>query len=181
MDQNPFIWLSIASVELPDGTQFEQYVMRMRRTATTVVVDDQDRVLLMWRHRFIVDRWVCGGWVSVYAPSRKGHSPAGQFGRHRVLLIVWARRDATPRREHRRSQTGTGHCPGSGKRPAADVPLVCWLPVRDGLTPHGLRHSHKTWIPRTASPRYSLSSASAMRFRACAASTLTHHSGCATS
>jgi hypothetical protein len=89
MDQNPFIWLSIASVELPDGTQFEQYVMRMRRTATTVVVDDQDRVLLMWRHRFIVDRWVCGGWVSVYAPSRKGHSPAGQFGRHRALPIVW--------------------------------------------------------------------------------------------
>src|SRR6266516_7393724 len=58
VDENPFIRLSIASVELPDGTEFEQYVMRMRRTATTVVVDDQDRVLLMWRHRFIVDRWV---------------------------------------------------------------------------------------------------------------------------
>src|SRR5690349_9514896 len=49
IDENPFIRLSIASVELPDGTEFEQYVMRMRRTATTVVVDDQDRVLLMWR------------------------------------------------------------------------------------------------------------------------------------
>jgi len=47
VDENPFIRLSIASVELPDGTEFEQYVMRMRRTATTVVVDDQDRVLLM--------------------------------------------------------------------------------------------------------------------------------------
>lgn len=58
MDENPFIRLSVASVELPDGTEFEQYVMRMRRTATTVVVDDQDRVLLMFRHRFIVDRWV---------------------------------------------------------------------------------------------------------------------------
>src|SRR5215472_4683852 len=66
VDENPFIRLSIASVELPDGTKFEQYVMRMRRTATTVVVDDQDRVLLMWRHRFIVDRWVWelpGGYV----------------------------------------------------------------------------------------------------------------------
>src|SRR6185312_16676094 len=29
-----------ASVGLPDGSDFEQYVMRMRRTATTVVVDD---------------------------------------------------------------------------------------------------------------------------------------------
>ena len=32
--------------------------MRMRRTATMVVVDDHDRVLVMWRHRFIVDKWV---------------------------------------------------------------------------------------------------------------------------
>jgi 8-oxo-dGTP pyrophosphatase MutT (NUDIX family) len=66
VDENPFIRLSIASVGLPDGTEFEQYVMRMRRTATTVVVDDEDRVLLMWRHRFIVDRWVWelpGGYV----------------------------------------------------------------------------------------------------------------------
>jgi 8-oxo-dGTP pyrophosphatase MutT (NUDIX family) len=40
--------------------------MRMRRTATTVVVDDQERGLLMWRHRFIVDKWVWelpGGYV----------------------------------------------------------------------------------------------------------------------
>jgi 8-oxo-dGTP pyrophosphatase MutT (NUDIX family) len=66
VDENPFIRLSIASVELPDGTNFEQYVMRMRRTATTVVLDDQDRVLLTWRHRFIVDQWVWelpGGYV----------------------------------------------------------------------------------------------------------------------
>ena len=66
VDENPFISLSIASVGLPDGTKFEQYVMRMRRTATTVVVDDEDRVLVMWRHRFIVDKWVWelpGGYV----------------------------------------------------------------------------------------------------------------------
>ena len=37
---------------------FEQYVMRMRRTATTAVVNDLGQVLLMWRHRFIIDRWV---------------------------------------------------------------------------------------------------------------------------
>ena len=37
VDENPFIRLSIASVTLPDGTEFEQYVIRMRRTATTVV------------------------------------------------------------------------------------------------------------------------------------------------
>jgi 8-oxo-dGDP phosphatase len=67
VDENPHIRLSIASVELPDGTRFDQYVMRMRKCAMTVVLDDAGtRVLLVWRHRFIIDRWVWelpGGYV----------------------------------------------------------------------------------------------------------------------
>jgi len=53
-------------VELPDGVTFEQYVMRIPKAAMMVVLDDQDRVLMMWRHRFIIDRWVWelpGGYV----------------------------------------------------------------------------------------------------------------------
>lgn len=46
----------------------------------------------------------------------------------------------------------TGDCPGSGKQPASDAPLACWLPVKDGLTPHGLRHSHKTWMAEDGIP-----------------------------
>jgi integrase len=30
----------------------------------------------------------------------------------------------------------------------ADTPIACWLPIQPGLTPHGLRHSHKTWFRR---------------------------------
>lgn len=67
VDENPHIRLSVASVELPDGTAFEQYVMRMRKCAMTVVLDEAgSRVLLVWRHRFIIDRWVWelpGGYV----------------------------------------------------------------------------------------------------------------------
>ena len=43
-------------------------------------------------------------------------------------------------------------CPGSGHQPSADAPLACWLPVKDGLTPHGLRHSHKTWMAEDGIP-----------------------------
>jgi 8-oxo-dGTP pyrophosphatase MutT (NUDIX family) len=50
--------LSIADVELPDGVRFEQYVLRVPAAAIVAVVDDQDRVLMMHRHRFIIDRWV---------------------------------------------------------------------------------------------------------------------------
>jgi len=67
VDENPHIRLSIATVELPDGTTFDQYVMRMRRAAMTVVLDESRRhVLMVWRHRFIIDRWVWelpGGYV----------------------------------------------------------------------------------------------------------------------
>lgn len=58
--------LSIASVELPDGVRFEQYVMRAPRSAMVAVLDDRQRLLLMHRHRFVFDRWVWelpGGYV----------------------------------------------------------------------------------------------------------------------
>jgi 8-oxo-dGTP pyrophosphatase MutT (NUDIX family) len=51
--------LSVAHVELPDGVEFEQYVLRVPTAAIVVVLDDDaERVLMMWRHRFILDRWV---------------------------------------------------------------------------------------------------------------------------
>jgi 8-oxo-dGTP pyrophosphatase MutT (NUDIX family) len=50
--------LSIADVELPDGIRFEQYVLRLPAAATVVVLDDSEQVLMMHRHRFIINRWV---------------------------------------------------------------------------------------------------------------------------
>lgn len=50
--------LGIADVELPDGVRFEQYVLRVPPAAMVIVLDDADRVLMLWRHRFVIDRWV---------------------------------------------------------------------------------------------------------------------------
>jgi 8-oxo-dGTP pyrophosphatase MutT (NUDIX family) len=67
VDDTPHVRVSLADVELPDGVRFTQYVFKMRRAAMAVVLDDPgERVLLMRRHRFIVDRWVWelpGGYV----------------------------------------------------------------------------------------------------------------------
>jgi hypothetical protein len=67
VDESRRLCLSIADVELPDGIRFEQYVLRLPKAAIMVVLDDpRERVLMMWRHRFIVDRWVWeppGGYV----------------------------------------------------------------------------------------------------------------------
>jgi len=63
----------LADVHLPNEVRFTQYVFRMRRCAMTVVLDDPgERVLLMLRHRFIVDRWVwdCQAAMSMTAKTR---------------------------------------------------------------------------------------------------------------
>ena len=33
-----------------------------------------------------------------------------------------------------------------------DAPLACWLPIRPGLTVHGLRHGHQTWMAEDGIP-----------------------------
>jgi len=63
--------VSIADVELPDGVRFEQWVLRLPRAVVVVVLDHDhtganQHVLMMYRHRFIIDRWVWelpGGYV----------------------------------------------------------------------------------------------------------------------
>ena len=42
--------------------------------------------------------------------------------------------------------------PGSGGSPLA-THIARWLPVKNGLTPHGLRHGHKTWMAEDGDPR----------------------------
>jgi 8-oxo-dGTP pyrophosphatase MutT (NUDIX family) len=79
IDENPLVRLSRASVELPDGTFFDQYVMRFAAGAMTVVLDEaQERVLLIWRHRFVIDRWLWelpGGFID---PGEDGAAAAAR-------------------------------------------------------------------------------------------------------
>lgn len=52
-------WVRLRSldVEQPDGTRTDYHVVRLRDVAVTAAVDDQRRVLMMWRHRFVTDTW----------------------------------------------------------------------------------------------------------------------------
>ena len=71
--------LSVMSYELPDGTVHEQYVVRMPPGAMTVVLDDEaERVLLIWRHRLVTDRWLWelpGGFID---PGEDGPTAAAR-------------------------------------------------------------------------------------------------------
>lgn len=55
-DSRKTVW-SIASVELPNGVEFEQYVVRSPAAAMMLMVRD-DAVLMMHRHRFVIRKWV---------------------------------------------------------------------------------------------------------------------------
>ena len=56
---NEWIRLFLTDVEQPDGERFESHVAKLKAAAMLVLIDTEDRVLLMWRHRFVSDRW---GW-----------------------------------------------------------------------------------------------------------------------
>lgn len=45
-----------------------------------------------------------------------------------------------------RHKIGTERRAGSENRPGEPPSLASWLPLRPGLTPHGLRHGHQTWL-----------------------------------
>jgi 8-oxo-dGTP pyrophosphatase MutT (NUDIX family) len=57
--EGPWVWLGEVDVELPGGERIWHHVIRLSRAAVMALLDDQERVLLLWRHRFIPDRW---GW-----------------------------------------------------------------------------------------------------------------------
>jgi 8-oxo-dGTP pyrophosphatase MutT (NUDIX family) len=57
--ESPQVWLGEVDVELPGGERIWHHVIRLSRAAVIALLDDQERVLLLWRHRFIGDRW---GW-----------------------------------------------------------------------------------------------------------------------
>ena len=51
--------LELADVELPNGQRISHHVLRMPRQSVVAAVVDHARILMLWRHRFITDRW---GW-----------------------------------------------------------------------------------------------------------------------
>jgi 8-oxo-dGTP pyrophosphatase MutT (NUDIX family) len=96
VDENPHIRVSLADVELPDGTTFTQYVFRLRRSVIVLVLDDSgSRLLLLWRHRFIVGKWVWelpGGYVDdgedgAAAALREAEEETG-WRPHNVRLVL---------------------------------------------------------------------------------------------
>jgi 8-oxo-dGTP pyrophosphatase MutT (NUDIX family) len=69
---NRWVRLALVDVEPPNGQRFEHHVIRLGRMAIALVVDDDDRVLTLWRYRFAIDEW---GYELVGGIVEEGEAP----------------------------------------------------------------------------------------------------------
>lgn len=83
---SPWLVVGLADVELPDGRRFEHHLVRVRPAAGVAAVDGAGRVLLIWRHRFIPDRW---GWEIPGGRVEPGEDPAETAARECVEETGW--------------------------------------------------------------------------------------------
>ena len=85
--ESDWVSLSIADVELPDGRRFDHHVVRAGAPAAGVVVHDPERgFLLIWRHRFITDRW---GWEVPAGRLDEGESAEDAAARETLEETGW--------------------------------------------------------------------------------------------
>jgi ADP-ribose pyrophosphatase len=54
---NRWVRLGLVDVEAPNGERWDYHVVHLGRIAVALIVDDQDRVLMLWRYRFVTKQW----------------------------------------------------------------------------------------------------------------------------
>ncbi|MFC1434916.1 NUDIX hydrolase [Streptacidiphilus sp. N1-3] len=90
------VWLD--DVEIPGVGRVDHHVLTMPRASTaSVVTDDQGRFLLMWRHRFITDRW---GWEVPAGWTEPGEDPAAAIRREVEEETGWRPGTTVPLMEY---------------------------------------------------------------------------------
>ncbi|GAA0960961.1 hypothetical protein GCM10009575_094880 [Streptomyces rhizosphaericus] len=70
---NRWVKLDLWDVEPPGVERFEHHVVKLHHVAVVAVLDDQDRVLMMWRYRFVPQQF---GWELPGGIVDEGESPA---------------------------------------------------------------------------------------------------------
>ncbi len=87
LHESDTVRLELADVELTDGTRVDHYVIRIPFEVVSIVVSDAaGNVLLIWRHRFITQRW---SWDVPAGKVAAGEAPADAAVRASVDETGW--------------------------------------------------------------------------------------------
>lgn len=54
---NPWVSLVSVDVEPPGVERFDHHVVRLKHAAIAAILDEQNRVLMLWRYRFVPQKW----------------------------------------------------------------------------------------------------------------------------
>lgn len=134
-----WVRVSLDDVEIPGGPRFEHHVLHFpRASVTTVITDGKDRVLLLWRHRFITDSWgweVPAGWAETgedpeAAARREAEEETGWRPGQLHVLAGW---NALSGISDMRFTAFTGEAAEYVGAPAdaAESSMVEWIPLAD--------------------------------------------------
>ncbi|MFJ4005427.1 NUDIX domain-containing protein [Streptomyces sp. NPDC090023] len=83
---NKWVKLQLWDVEPPGVERFQHHVVKLQHVAITAVVDNQDRVLMMWRYRFVPGQF---GWELPGGIVDDGEAPADAALREVVEETGW--------------------------------------------------------------------------------------------
>jgi 8-oxo-dGDP phosphatase len=83
---NPWVRLVQVEIEPPDGRRFWHHVVRLQTVVMAAVFDDHDRVLMIWRHRFVPDAF---GWELPGGIAEPGEAAAATAARETVEETGW--------------------------------------------------------------------------------------------
>ena len=134
--------LKRVSGDLPDGVSFDQYVILLPQSVTVAAVDSAGAVLMVRRHRFILDRWVWelpGGYVEEGEDLDVAAVAALEMT---APPYEWATRTIGPSTVRRSTSRSAASLPSSR---SGFAPIVSRCRERASVAPAGSGHRCLEW------------------------------------